>query len=109
MTLGFAISIWVNTNDAIKCYFKAIELSPKDILPRMSCAYTLMVIGRLDDARMILEDLNRAYPTFYPAFRLHSQVVAKMGDVEKSKEILRNIPKDLRTNDENELLGENEV
>jgi len=64
MTLGFAISIWVNTNDAIKCYFKAIELSPKDILPRMSCAYTLMVIGRLDDARMILEDLNRAYPTF---------------------------------------------
>jgi len=32
-----------------------------------------------------------------------------MGDVEKSKEILRNIPKDLRTNDENELLGENEV
>jgi hypothetical protein len=93
-------------DDAIKCYFKAIELSPKDILPRMSCAYTLMVSGRLDDARVILEDLNRAYPTFYPAFRLNSQVVAKMGDIEKSKEILRNIPRDLRTKDESELLGE---
>lgn len=92
--------------EALNCYYKAIKLSPDDIIPRMSFAYTAMITGKLDDAILVLQDLNRAFPTFYPAYRLHYQAWGRKGEIEKAKEILRNIPKELRTPDENDLLGE---
>lgn len=92
--------------ESLNCYYKAIKLSPDDIIPRMSFAYTAMITGKLDDAILVLQDLNRAFPTFYPAYRLHYQAWGRKGEIEKAKEILRNIPKELRTPDENDLLGE---
>jgi tetratricopeptide (TPR) repeat protein len=92
--------------EALNCYYNAMKLSPRDIIPRMSYAYTAMQMGNIDDAIVVLEDLNRAYPTFYPAYRLHYQAWGRKGDIEKAKEILRKIPKELRTQDEKDLLNE---
>lgn len=92
--------------EALNCYYEAIKLLPSEIIPRMGYAYTAITIGNLDDAILVLQDLNRAYPTFYPAYRLHYQAWSRKGEIEKAKEILRYIPKELRTPDENDLLGE---
>jgi len=104
--LGVAFTHLQKYEDAMNAYLKAMELAKRDIFPRMNYAFVAMITGKLDEARLVLEDLNRAYPTFYPAYRLHYQVYGRMGEIEKSKEILRNIPKELRTPDENDLLGE---
>lgn len=104
--LGVAFTSLQRYDEAMNAYLEAMRLSPRDLYPRMNYAYTAMISGRLEEARVVLEDLNRAYPTFYPAYRLHYQVYGRMGEIEKAKEILRNIPKELRTKDENDLLGE---
>lgn len=90
---------------AMECYIEAIKLSPREVIPRMSYAYTALLIGKFEDAEIVLQDLNRAYPTYYPAFRLHYEVLTKKGEMEKAKEVLRKIPKEFRSEEENEILG----
>lgn len=104
--LGVAYTNLEKYDEALNSYLESMKLSPRDLYPRMNYAYAAMTSGKFEDALFVLEDLNRAYPTFYPAYRLHYQIYGRMGEIEKAKEILRKIPKEMRTQDENDLLGE---
>lgn len=91
---------------ALENFLYSVKLMPNALYPRMGLALCAYELDRLEEAKIILEDLNSKFPTFYPAFRLHSRVYAKLRDIEKAKELLRKIPKEYRTIDENELLNE---
>ncbi|MCX7830067.1 MAG: tetratricopeptide repeat protein [Acidobacteria bacterium] len=104
--LGVAFTNLERYDDAMNAYLESMKISPRDLYPRMNYAYAAMTSGKFEEALIVLEDLNRAYPTFYPAYRLHYQVYGRMGEIEKAKDILRKMPKEIMTRDELDLLGE---
>jgi len=103
--LGVSLANEGKYDEAMAEYLNAMKLAPKDIFPRMNYASAAMSAGKSDEAKMVLGDIVRAYPTFFPAIRFLSQIYGKEGDVEKAKEILALIPREQRTQSENELMG----
>ncbi|HNQ77626.1 MAG TPA: hypothetical protein PK747_01645 [Acidobacteriota bacterium] len=104
--LGVSLANSGKPEAAMNAYLEAMKLSPRDIYPRMNYAAAALSTGKTDEGKMVLEDLVRAYPTFYPAIRMLSQVYGKEGNIDRSRETLRLIPKELRTPDENSLVGD---
>lgn len=104
--LGVSLANSGNPEAAMAAYLEAMNLSPRDIYPRMNYAAAALAMGKNDEGKMVLEDLVRAYPTFYPAIRMLSQTYAKEGNIEKAKETLSLIPREQRSRDENDLVGD---
>ena len=103
--LGVSLANSGSLDSAMEAYLEAMKLAPRDIYPRMNYASAALAAGKNEEGKMVLEDLVRAYPTFYPAVRMLSQTYGKEGNVEKAKEVLSLIPKEQRSKDENDLEG----
>ncbi len=104
--LGVSLANSGNPEAAMAAYLEAMNLSPRDIYPRMNYAAAALSTGKNDEGKMVLEDVIRAYPTFYPAFRMLSQAYGKEGNTEKAREVLSMIPREQRSKDENDLVGD---
>lgn len=104
--LGVSLANSGKPDASMTAYLEAMKLSPRDIYPRMNYASAAFSVGKNDEGKMVLEDVVRAYPTFYPAVRMLSQAYGREGNVGKAVELLSLIPREQRTKDENDLVGD---
>jgi tetratricopeptide (TPR) repeat protein len=102
--LGVSLANSGRPDKAMEAYLSAMNLSPKDIYPRMNYASAALAAGKQEEAVMVLQDVIRAYPTFYPAARFLSQIYSQGGNVEKARELLSLIPRDQLSAEEISLL-----
>lgn len=104
--LGVSLANSGNPEAAMAAYLEAMNLSPRDIYPRMNYAAAAFAAGKDEEGKIVLEDVVRAYPTFYPAFRMLAQAYGKEGNTDKARELLSTIPREQRSRDENALVGD---
>ena len=71
--------------DAIR---KIVDQQPNDPFPRYGLAMELKTLGRLDEAHVEFDELEKRHPDYVPQFLMHATVLRGLGSKPDARAVL---------------------